>query len=129
MITKTTHVSIFVNDQDEALKFYTEQLGFKLHTDTTFGQNMRWLTVCSAEQPDFEFALMQANTDAQKALVGKQAPEVPVCCVSTNDCHKTVQELKSRGVTITSEPEEMPWGVSALFQDLYGNTFNIVEPK
>ncbi len=120
---------IFVNDQDEALKFYTQKLGFQLHTDATFGENIRWLTVCAPEQKEFELALMKANTPELKALVGKQAPDVPLFCVSTNDCRKTVEELKGRGVTIISEPEDLPWGVSALFSDLYGNTINIVEPK
>lgn len=131
MIARITHFPVFVSNQDEALAFYTDMLGLKLHTDVMFGeeQQMRWLTVCTQEQPDFEIALMQAFTPEQQALVGKQAPEVPLFCVSTTDCRKAYQELKERGVTCTSEPEDMPWGVSALIKDLYGNTINLVQPR
>ena len=129
MITKTTHIPIFVHDQNEALKFYTEKLGFALHTDVMFGENMRWLTATPAKQSDFEFAFMQANTPEQKSLVGKQAPDVPFCCVSTDDCEKTYKELEEKGVECVSAPENLPWGVSALIKDLYGNIINIVETK
>ena len=131
MISRITHFPVFVSNQDEALNFYVDKLGLKLHTDVMFGekQQMRWLTVSTQEQTDFEIALMQAFMPEQQALVGKQAPEVPLFCVSTNDCRKTYQELKERGVTCVSEPEDLPWGVSALIKDLYGNIINLVEPR
>ena len=132
MITRITHFPVFVHDQDEALAFYVNKLGLKLHTDVMFGEEgkkMRWLTVSTQEQTDFEIALMHAFIPEQQALVGKQAPEVPLFCVSTNDCKKTYQELKNNGVTCVSDPEELPWGVSALIKDLYGNIINLVETR
>ena len=132
MITRTTHISLFVHDQNEALAFYTEKMGFTLHTDQMFGEGekkMRWLTICPSDQKDFEIALMPAHTPEQKAVVGKQAPEVPFYCVSSNDCRKTYQELKEKGVECVSAPEDLPWGVSSLVKDLYGNTINLVQTK
>ncbi len=128
MFTKVTHISIFVHDQDEALAFYTQKLGLRLHTDVNI-QGMRWLTVCLGKQPDFEIALMPADKPEYKALVGKQAADVPVCVFSTDDCQKTYKELKKRGVEFIQEPTEKPWGIEALFKDLYGNTFDVVQSK
>jgi predicted enzyme related to lactoylglutathione lyase len=129
MITKTTHLTLFVKDQDEALKFYTEKLGFKLHTDAMMPNNERWVTIHPAQQKDFEFALMKATTPAQKALIGKQAPDMPLFCVSTDNCRKMVENFKKNDVKVIGEIEDMPWGVSASFQDLYGNNIYMVEPK
>lgn len=129
MITKTTHITLFVKDQDEALKFYTEKLGFKLHTDSLMANNERWVTIHPAQQNDFEFALMKATTPAQKALVGKQAPDMPLFCVSTDNCRKMVDDLKKKGIKFLGDVEDMPWGIAASFLDLYGNTIYMVEPK
>ena len=128
MIAKITHLSVFVDSQDEALAFYTEKLGFKLHTDVMHGPDMRWLTITPADQPSFEIALMQANTPEEKALVGKQALHYPMICVETADTKKTYAELKEKGVTFTEEPNEQPWGISVTFKDLYGNSIYMVQP-
>ncbi len=127
MITKVSHMPLFVTDQDEALKHYTQKLGFKLHTDMDL-DGMRWLTVCPADQSDFEIVLTKANSPQEQALVGKQAATMPICVVDTQDCRKTFQDLKDRGVEVVSEPEEKPWGTSAIIKDLYGNMINICQP-
>lgn len=120
MITRITHLTLFVKDQAEALDFYVNKLGFKVHTDHMFDQ-MRWLTICPSEQPDMEIALMLASTPEQKLLVGKQAIQVPLFSVATNDCQKTYQELTAKDVKFLEAPKEQPWGISAIFLDLYGN--------
>jgi predicted enzyme related to lactoylglutathione lyase len=129
MINTMTHLSIFVKDQNEALAFYTQKLGFKVHTDAMMPNNERWLTIHPAQQKNFEIALMQATTPAQKAIVGKQAPDVPFFCVSTDDCRKMIEDFKKNNVKVVGEPEEQPWGISASFLDLYGNIIYIVESK
>ncbi len=127
MINKITHVTLYVNDQDEALTFYRDKLGMKVHTDAPM-ENMRWLTMTPAKQSDFELVLMPATNAATKALVGKQAPETPFICVSTDDCARDVQELKAKGVTVIQEAKQEPWGTSAMFLDLYGNMIYVVQP-
>jgi predicted enzyme related to lactoylglutathione lyase len=129
MITKVTHLSIFVNNQDDALEFYTKTLGFALHTDALFDGNVRWLTISPAQQKDFEITLMQTTSDEQKALVGKQAASIPLFCVETDDCRKSFAEFKNNGVQCVSEPEDMPWGICASIKDLYGNIILVVEQK
>jgi predicted enzyme related to lactoylglutathione lyase len=128
MIAKVTHVSIFVPDQDEALKFYRDTLGFKVHTDLTM-ENFRWLTLNAQEQPDFEIALLPAEDAEEKALIGKQAAKKPLLCFSTKNCRETYQKLKAKGVKFLGEPTDKPWGVEVLFSDPYGNIFDLVEPS
>jgi catechol 2,3-dioxygenase-like lactoylglutathione lyase family enzyme len=121
MITKVTHLTLFVTNQDNALKFYTESLGFKVHTDAMFGPDFRWLTICPPEQPDFEIAILKAETPEEKALVGKQGAGKPFFSLATTDCRKDFELLSSRGVKFAQEPKVEEWGISAAFQDLEGN--------
>ena len=127
MITKITHLTLFVNNQDEALNFYTENLGFRVHTDAMFGP-MRWLTLHPFEQPHFELSIMLAENDAEKALVGKQGAEKPLFCIESTDCKKDYARLKANGVTVIGEPEEQPWGISISLKDPAGNIIYMVQP-
>ena len=129
MITAVSHVTLFVEDQDKALAFYTNVLGFELHTDAMFGPDMRWLTINAKGQENFEIALMKATTPEEKALVGKQAHEHPFLCLATNDCHGDYERLTKAGVTFIEAPQEQPWGIQAIFKDLYGTTFVLVQAK
>lgn len=126
MITRVTHITLFVNDQNEALEFYTQKIGFKLHTDVPFGTD-RWLTVCPAQQPDFEIYLALATTPEQTALVGKQGDTIPLLCLATDDCLKTYESFTRNGVTVVHKPEQHPWGISAVFKDMAGNLINMTQ--
>ncbi len=126
-ITKVSHLTIYVSNQDEALGFYRDKLGFKVHTDANF-EGMRWLTLSLPTQQDFEIVLMLATKPESKALVGKQTPEGPLLCVAVDDCKATVEALKSKGVKIVQEPNQEPWGISAMALDLYGNGIYLVQP-
>jgi len=126
MITKATHVSLFVKNQDDAKKFYTEKLGFKVHTDENFS-GMRWLTLNAGEQKDFELALMPAETPEEVAIVGKQGAKKPFICFQTNDCNGDYKKLSGLGVKFAEQPTQHPWGLSATFEDLYGNLLYIVQ--
>ena len=127
MFNKFTHVPLFVNDQDEALNFYRDKVGLKVHTDAQM-EGMRWLTLSAPTQPDFELVLMPATTPETKALVGKQAPGSPFVCVESSDVARDIDELRAKGVKIVQEPQVEPWGTSAMFVDLYGNMIYIVQP-
>lgn len=128
MITRITHITLFVSNQEEALKFYVDKLGFEIHTDAKFG-DFRWLTINAKNQKDFELVLFPATKPEEKALVGKQAASNPILSLETQDCQKTYLELKQNGVKFLQEPKEKPWGIDSQFQDLYGNIFNLTQPK
>lgn len=126
MLGKVTHLTIFVQNQDEALDFYTNKMGYRLHTDASFGDT-RWLTVCPQGEDDFEIALILAKGEA-KAIVGKQSAAEPLAAFYTDDCEKTYVEMKKNGVKFLSEPKKEDWGTGALFEDLYGNKFYLNQP-
>ncbi len=127
MITKVTHVSVFVDNQDEAKDFYTNKLGLIVHTDSTMPNGFRWLTLCTKKDPQFKIALMPANTLDEKELVGAQGAQVPFLCFAVDNCQKTYEELKQKGVTFIDEPKKEVWGVSVSCKDLYGNILYFVE--
>lgn len=136
MIKKMSHASIFVSNQEEALSFYRDKLGFKVHTDAMIGEDFRWLTVCAADQPDFEIILMEpkagmlmdeAAATQLRALIDKGI--LGAGAFHTDDCRATYAELKGRGVEFLSEPTERPYGIEAVFKDNSGNWFSLTEPS
>ena len=129
MITKVTHISILVKDQEEALAWYHDKLGFEIRTDAPMGEDGRWLTIGPPNQPDLEIVLQPAawgpdgTADERAAMIGKG----PGFVFAVDDCSKTYTELSAKGVSFAGEPEETPWGVQAIVQDLYGNTHVLVQ--
>ncbi len=133
MINKVAVITILVRDQEEALTFYTEKLGFEKRSDQMFGPGARWLTVAPKGQKEIEITLLQPN-EAMHSKRGKKRLEKligtqPTWSYRTDDCRGTVAELESRGVIIVSQPQEQPYGVEAIFQDLYGNTFSLLQAR
>ncbi len=137
MITKFSHVSLFVLDQDKAYKFYVETLGFKVHTDSKMENGFRWLTINPPDQPDLEIALLTPLADgmgydeetrnAFRVLLEKGALGAGV--LHTPDCRSTYEELKTKGVHFKSEPKEQFYGTEALITDGVGNWFSMTQPK
>lgn len=129
-----THVSLVVRDQQEALDWYTQKMGWETRADDPFpgqdGGTHRWLTVAPPGQTDVEFVLeplewgLAGQGQSKEAALGTNG-----LVIGVDDCEGTVEELRARGVEIVDEPMEMPWGVSALVADLYGNTHNLVEAR
>jgi predicted enzyme related to lactoylglutathione lyase len=132
-ITQLRIVGIIVRDQEEALRFYTEKLGFEKRTDQMFGPGMRWLTVAPRDQKEIEITLMLPNPamhgeEGAKAL-WEQVGKSPTWSYSADDCRKTYEELVAKGVKFQSPPTEQFYGIEAVCEDLYGNTISIVEPS
>ena len=128
MFTQITHISLVVQDIDEALNFYTQKLGFVKKDDITADWG-RWVTISLPQQPSLEVALMLANNPETQALVGKQAGTYPFLALGSDNCQATYQELISKGVECLGQPTTQPWGVQLLCKDLYGNVFCIVQPQ
>ena len=134
MIDRLSHVTLWVTDQDEALKFYTEKLGFVVRTDATM-DGFRWLTVSPKDQPEPEIVLVQPSqgpmmdqetADAIQTLIGKGAMGGGV--FYTKDCKATYEELKAKGVEFIAPPQERPYGVEAIIKDNSGNWFSLNQP-
>ena len=119
-IDKVATLTIAVRDQDEALQWFMEKLDFEKRVDLS-APGMRWLTIAPKKQKEVEFVLASWFS----AQVGKNPPAV----VETEDCPGTYRTLKDRGVRFSQEPTDRPYGVEAVFEDLYGNPYALVERK
>ena len=134
MITGVSLATIWVTDQDEAKAFYIDKLGFTEATDVTMGDGYRWLTVCHRDHPDLELTLMrpgppldEEDAAAFARMLGKGS--LGAVGLATDDCKKTFEELKSKGVEFIQEPSDRPYGVEAILRDNSGNWLVMVERK
>jgi len=136
MIRKMSHATIFVNNQNEALEFYRDKLGFKVHTDAMVGEDFRWLTMCTNDDPDFEIILLEPKpgmmmdeetTQQLRAIMNKGVLGAGVFVA--DDCRKTYEELTAKGVQFLSPPAERPYGIEAVFKDNSGNWFSLTQPS
>ena len=116
MIKGVKHITICVKDQDRALKFYTQQLGFKLLVDAPMGEGQRWIEL---EIPGAQTQIVLFTPEGHEDRIGTSSNVI----FTTDNIGKTYQELKDRGVQFTKGPANEPWGSYALFQDSEGNTF------
>jgi catechol 2,3-dioxygenase-like lactoylglutathione lyase family enzyme len=117
---KITLFKLYVKDQDEALRFYVDKLGFSVAEDNRLG-DYRWLLISAPDNHEFSVNLEIAKTDEEKRLVGRQAAAQPLFSMSTDDCKRDYAEMKRRGVPFEGEPKVMPYGTGVMMQDLYGN--------
>jgi catechol 2,3-dioxygenase-like lactoylglutathione lyase family enzyme len=135
MLTKLTHAQVWVDDQDEALAFYTEKLGLELREDVTVPEmgNFRWLSVGVPGQ-DVSIVLMavpgppvfdEATRDQIRGLLAKGA--AGGLFFAADDIHGTYRELSEQGVEFAQEPMEQPYGVDAGFRDPAGNHFRMAQ--
>jgi catechol 2,3-dioxygenase-like lactoylglutathione lyase family enzyme len=124
---KIGHVTLLVKDFDEAARFYVEKLGFLKRQDTKFWGDMRWVTVSPRDQLDVELTFVLADTEEKQKALGKQAGDHVLMTLDTDDCKRDYQAMKAKGVTFHGEPTEQAWGVEVVFEDLYGNLYDLVQ--
>jgi catechol 2,3-dioxygenase-like lactoylglutathione lyase family enzyme len=127
-------VGLYVRDQDEALAFYVEKLGFRVHTDVKNG-NYRWLTVQHPDQPSFQLGLFvpgppvhdAATAETLKAVVAKGA--MPPLVLVVDDCQASYDQMSERGVEFTQEPVNRYGSVDAGFRDPSGNGWKMIQAR
>ncbi|HEY0587321.1 MAG TPA: VOC family protein [Pseudoduganella sp.] len=125
---------LYVRDQDEALAFYVDKLGFKVHTDVRNG-DYRWLTVQHPDQPSFQLGLYvpgppvhdAATAQALNALVAKGA--MPPMVLEVDDCFAVYDKLNQKGVEFTQQPVERYGTVDAGFRDPSGNGWKMIQTR
>ena len=136
MITRLSHATIYVLDQEEAKDFYVNKLGMDVKTDVTMDNGFRWLTVCTKDEPDLEIVLMavqpgfmfdQETSDQMRELIKKGAMGSGV--FNTADCQATYEELSAKGVEFMAPPEDKFYGIEALMKDNSGNWFSLTQQK
>jgi uncharacterized glyoxalase superfamily protein PhnB len=135
---RIANAHLWVNDQDEALAFYTEKLGMEVRIDATMPElgNFRWLTVGPVDQPDVAIVLMAIPgppvMDAQTAeqvrtLMAKGF--AGTVFLTTDDCRRAYDELSGRGVEFTEPPEDRPYGIDSGFRDPSGNSIRLTQVR
>ncbi len=136
MITRLSHTTLFVRDQDKALDTYVNKLGLKVHTDMKMENGPRWLTVSPVNQPDLEILLAEASEPIVpadlvphiRALLDKDALGAGVW--ETDDAQKTYEQMKAKGIEFLKPPTKEFYGTEAVFRDGCGNWFSLTErPK
>src|SRR5262245_40644017 len=133
MITKHSHSTVYVTDQDRAKAFYTEKLGLEVRDDVKMG-DFRWLTVAPKTQPDACIVLMpiasgplMTEEQASQLRGLLEAGVLGAGVLETDDCRRDCEELKARGVAFAREPKEMPYGIEALMRDDSGNFYSLTQ--
>ena len=134
MITKLSHATVYCDDHDTALEFYTNALGLVVRADESMG-GFRWLTVSAPDQ-DLELVLMEVRpSDMMDEETTARLREVlhagalGTGVFETDDCRATYEKLSAKGVEFISEPQERPYGVEAVFRDPSGNWFSLTERR
>jgi catechol 2,3-dioxygenase-like lactoylglutathione lyase family enzyme len=135
---KIAHAQLWVHDQDEALAFWTDKVGMEVRRDVTLPEmgDFRWLTVGPAGQDDFAITLMAIpGPPVMDAETGEQVRNLVAkgfagtVFLTTDDIRGDYEQLKSRGVEFTEEPEERPYGIDAGFRDPSGNSLRLTQPQ
>jgi catechol 2,3-dioxygenase-like lactoylglutathione lyase family enzyme len=122
-------VALVVRDYDEALAFFIDTLGFELVEDTEVpAQGKRWVVVSPGES-GARVLLAKASSEEQLLRVGTQTGGRVFLFLYTDDCLRDCSQLRAKGVKFVREPEHQPHGLVAVFEDLYGNLWDLVEPN
>ena len=133
---KIANTQLWVHDQDEALAFYTEKLGWEVRSDVTMPEmgDFRWLTVGPVGQEDFSVVLMAVpgqpviEPDTREQVLDLAAKGLAgTVFLTTDDCRASYEELKGRGIEFSEQPEERPYGIDAGFHDPSGNSFRLTQ--
>lgn len=128
MACKLSHFSLLVHNQDEALAFYTEKLGFIITEAHKAPDNTwYWLTIAPTQDSAISLSLLLPQTEEDRAIVGKQSGSIPLFVVLVDDCHTTIAEFATKDITIIKQPTNEFWGIDALIKDLYGNIIDVCQ--
>lgn len=122
-------VTLVVHDYDEAITFYVGALGFELVEDTDMGQGRRWVVVAPRGSQGSALLLARAVTDEQRARVGDQTGGRVFLFLHTDDFVRDHDAMTAAGVTFVEPPRAEPYGTVAVFEDLYGNRWDLIEPS
>jgi catechol 2,3-dioxygenase-like lactoylglutathione lyase family enzyme len=130
MTQSIIHDALVVRDYDEAIAYYVGTLGFTLVEDTDQpAQDKRWVVVAPPGSSGTTLLLARASSPEQEPFVGNQAGGRVFLFLRTDDFRRDYAAYTARGVTFVRPPKEEPYGTVAVFRDLYGNLWDLIEPK
>lgn len=128
-MNRIAHVSLVVRDYDEALDFYLQKLDFQVLEDTGLGEGKRWITIRPNGATDFSIVLAKASNAQQLRWVGDQTGGRVFLFLYTDDFQRDYRKLVNRGVEFVRDPKTESYGIVAVFKDLYGNLWDLIQPS
>ena len=123
------HIALVVADYDEAIAFYTKQLNFTLIEDTVISETKRWVLVAPPGSNGCQLLLAKAANDEQASRVGNQTGGRVFLFLYTDNFQRDYTSMLEKGIEFVREPITEPYGTVAVFKDLYGNLWDLIEPK
>lgn len=129
MNQKIAHIALVVRDYDEAIAFYTQKLRFNLIEDTDMGGGKRWVLVSPPGAAETALLLAQAASPEQESRIGNQTGGRVFLFLHTDDFQRDYREMRTNGVHFLEAPRREAYGTVAVFEDLYGNKWDLLEPK
>lgn len=123
------HIALVVRDYDEAIRFYTEKLNFILVEDTPLSETKRWVLVAPPGSTECRLLLAKAANAEQQTRVGNQTGGRVFLFLYTDDFRRDYHRMLEQGIRFVRPPAEEPYGTVAVFEDLYGNLWDLIEPK
>ena len=129
MTQRLGHVALVVREYDEAIAFYTHSLGFQLIEDTDLGDGKRWVLVRPPGSTGTDLLLARAVTPEQVSRIGNQTGGRVFLFLYTDDFWRDYRDMTARGVKFVRPPSEESYGTVAVFEDLYGNKWDLIQPQ
>ena len=128
MKQELSQIALVVNDYDEAVDFYTKKLHFTLIEDTILSKTKRWVVVAPPGSTGCRLLLAKAATDEQRSRVGDQTGGRVFLFLHTDDIHRDHRSMVNQGILFVREPTKESYGTVAVFKDIYGNLWDLIEP-
>lgn len=122
------HIALIVADYDDAIEFYTQKLNFNLIEDTQVSEQKRWILVGPKGNSDFSLLISKASNDIEKKAIGNQSGGKVFLIMHTDNIDRDYNQYKKEGVEFIQYPKQQPYGKVAIFKDLYGNLWDLIEP-
>ena len=129
MNQRIVHLALVVDDYDDAIRFYTEKLNFVLLEDTALSETKRWVRVTPPGDDSCALLLAKADGDEQRSRVGNQTGGRVFLFLHTDNFWRDYHAMTANGIRFVREPAEEVYGTVAVFADLYGNLWDLIEPK
>ena len=129
MKQRIAHIALLVKDYDEAIQFYTKKLGFNLIEDTPLNDEKRWVLVAPRGATECCLLLAKAANEKQAASIGNQAGGHVFLFLFTDDFWRDYNDMVANNIHFVRPPKEEAYGMVAVFEDLYGNQWDLLEPN
>ncbi|GAB3748307.1 VOC family protein [Spirosoma pomorum] len=129
MKQRLAQISLLVRDYDEAIQYYTDTLSFVLVEDTKLSETKRWVRIAPQGDSSFTLLLAKADGEHQQSFVGNQTGGRVFLFLYTDDFWRDYKAMTEKGVRFVRQPATEPYGTVAVFEDMYGNLWDFIEPS